>query len=268
MGRNLLVCALAVAACKAPPEAPVSLGDPTTGLYREWDNADAALVVSGLLELEAGLVDVDLTGDVLQRSWALPDLTPEDVATLPARPDRPPEDCVGVAVAWGSRWSIDDHALVQIQADQRPFEPTARDHYDRFFPETEDPTCFTEQTCERLFTFNEATRKNLLMTVTFELPKALRWVDLGDGRRAFFSRSWYEQPWAGQGDNVTLWQSYSLDVWIERDDGTTWRYQSLWSESDLGIGVSDDTVIATVRNATDTFYRACDDAIGEAFHGE
>lgn len=259
---------LTLAACKAPPEAPTELSELSRYLYREWGNEDPEVMAAGLRNLVPVLEGVDLTGNVLDRAWALADLSIDDVAELPTRPDRAPEDCVGVGVAYQSRWAVADHARVQVQADQRPFEPTASEHYDRFFPETDDPACFEDRSCTVLETFNEATRENILMKVTFELPKVLRWVEVEPDAWSFVSRSWYEQPWEGEGGNVTLYQSYSLDVWMFRPDGTTWRYQTLWSESDLGIGVSEETVIATVRNGTDQFFRGCDEAIGVEFYGE
>jgi len=254
--------------CKAPPEAPTELSELSRYLYREWSNEDEEVVAAGLRNLTSVLAGQDLAGDVLQRSWALADLSEEDVAALPTRPDRDPADAVGVGVAYASRWTPRDHAQVQVQADQRPFEPTASEHYDRTFPDTQEPECFLDRECLVLRTFNEATRKNLLMKVTFELPKELRWVVVEEGRWSFVSRSWYEQPWSGDNGKVTLWQSYSVDVWLDDGDGGTWRFQTLWSESDLGVEFSDETVIATVRNATDQFFRACDDAIGREFHGE
>ena len=254
--------------CKAPPEAPTELSELSRYLYREWSNEEPEVMAAGLRNLMPLFEDVDMTGDVLDRSWALNDLDGDDVALLETRPDRPPEDCVGVGVAYESRWSTDDHARVQVQADQRPFEPTASEHYDRFFPETDEPECFADRSCEVLETFNEATRENILMKVTFELPKTLRWVEVEPDAWSFVSRSWYEKPWEGEGGKVILYQSYSLDVWLFRGDGATWRYQTLWSETDLGFGVGEDTVIATVRNGTDQFFRGCDDAIGVEFYDE
>lgn len=252
---------LLLAACKAPPEAPADLGELSRYLYREWDAEDPEVVRVGLQNLVDFLSDKDLTGSVNDRSWTLPDLTDEDVAGI-SRPDRDISAVVGVSVAFESAWPVEDHANVQIQADQRPYEPTAPDHYDRSFVDPTDPTCFPDQACDRLVTFNEATRQNILMKVTFELFKDFRAVPMEEGW-AFIARSWFEQSWPGDDGKVMLYQSYSTDLWIGRDD-KTWRFQSLWSESDLGIAASEETVVATVKVATDGIYERVDAEIAES----
>jgi hypothetical protein len=256
-----------VVGCKAPPEAKEDLNNNARFLYEEQERANDAVLADALDAMESMLLEVeDLNGNVNDRSWTLADLTADDVATLPTRPDRDPALAVGVGVAFRSKWPIDDHARVQTEADQRPFEESAPDHYNRAFPDDPDPTCFLDQSCKVLETFNDATRKNVLMEVTFELPKDLRWINLPDGRRTILARSWYEQPWDGKKENVTVWQSYSIDVWIEQDDGSTVRFQSLWSESDLGIEISDDAVVATVKAGTNGFFENLEVVIGERYH--
>lgn len=247
-----------LAACKAPPEAPEDLGDLSRYLYREWDAEDPEVVRVGLTNLVTFLSDHDLTGNVNDRAWTLPDLTDEDVAGVD-HPDRDLTALAGVSVAFESVWPIEDHANVQVQADQTPYEPTAPDHYDRVFVDPTDPSCFPVRGCERLDTVNDATRQNVLMHVTFELFKDFRSLDLDDGW-AIISRSWFDQPWPGDDGKVTLFQSYSTDVWIGRGDHT-WRFQSLWSESDLGFAASDETVVATVKVATDGIYERVDEQI-------
>lgn len=252
---------LVLAACKAPPEAPDDLGELSRYLYREWGAEDPEVVRVGLTNLVDFLDDQDLTGNVNDRSWTLPDLTEEDVAGI-TRPDRDISAVVGVSVAFESAWPIEEHAEVQIQADQRPYEPTAPEHYDRSFVEPADPTCFPEQACDRLVTFNEATRQNILMKVSFELFKDFRAISMDDDW-AFIARSWFEQPWPGDDGKVMLYQSYSTDLWIGRGE-RTWRFQSLWSESDLGIAASEETVVATVKLATDGIYERVDEVIAES----
>jgi hypothetical protein len=86
-------------------------------------------------------------------------------------------------------------------------------------------------------------------------------------QHAIVARSWFAEPWSGARENNTLWQSYSVDVWIPMGE-RTWRFQTLWSETDLGIAVSDKDVIATVRTATNSFFRNSDDAIETEFYAQ
>jgi hypothetical protein len=57
-----------------------------------------------------------------------------------------------------------------------------------------------------------------------------------------------------------LWQSYSLDLWIEDGNGGSRRFQSLWSESDI-IDVDEDIVRNVLRDSIDDVYAAGDEAI-------
>jgi hypothetical protein len=260
-----------VMGCTAPPEAKEDLDNLSRFLYAEQERASDPVLADALLALETMLVAVpDLRGVPDARSWTLDRLTEEDVATLDVRPDRDPALAPGVGVAYRSVWPILDHARVQTETDQRPFEESAPDHYDRAFPDDEDPTCFLQDPvpdgCRVLETFNDATRKNLLMEVTFELRKDIRWVPLDEDRRAMLSRSWYEQSWPGKKENVMVWQSYSIDTWIEQPDGETVRFQTLWSESDVGIEISDSAVVATVKSGINALFQNLDDAIGAAYH--
>lgn len=265
-GRNVLVALLA-SGCVPPPDAPEDLDALSRFLYREQAWPSPLVPADGMENLRALLAAVpDLEGTVMDRSWSLSDLTVEDVQGLPERPDRDPALAAGVAVAYRSQRPIVDHARAQTEADQRPFEATAPDHYDRSFLNTEDPSCFIDGTCEVLETFNDATRENLLMTITFELRKDFRWLTLPDGRRGFLARSWYERSWNGERENVTVWQSYSVDAWIEADDpAQTLRFQTLWSETDLGVPISDEAVVATVRGGIDDFFKQFDEAAAERY---
>lgn len=266
-----VVLAWGTGAC-APPEAPTELNDLSRYMYREWDAEDARVREAGMANLDAFLSTVDVGSDALDdRTWTLTDLQDEDVVNI-TRPDRPLANCFGIGMGYLSRWPASDHARLQIEADQLPTEPTA-EFYDRTITNVDDPSCFVDQTCDRIDTRNDMRRKTILYSVDSTLLKNFRWVAYtdadGTARDAFYSRSWYDQSWPGDKDNTTVWQSYSIDVWIDRGDGTAWRYQTLWNETEiLGSSVSDDMATATVRPGTENVFEAGDAAIGALFHDE
>lgn len=259
---------LVLAACRPSPEAPGEMNDLSRYLYRHWDSADEDVREAGVAALYEVIRDVDPEESVIDRSWAMDPLEDGDVVGM-EHPNRDLSALVGVGVASRSPWPITEHARVQTLDDQAPFEPSAVD-YLRVFPDADEPDCFADASCEVLVSFNEARRQNVLFRVNFELHKVFRWVDVtlrdGEPRRAFYSRSWFSQPWPGDRDNVTLWQSFSLDVWIEDDRGGTLRYQVPWNEFDLGISVTDTAAIATVRGGTDDIFRTTDRMIAELWH--
>lgn len=263
--------AWAMGAC-APPEAPTELNDLSRYMYREWDAADERTRVAGMANLDAFLTTVDIGSDSLDdRTWTLTDLQDEDVAHID-RPDRPLENCFGIGMGYLSRWPASDHAQLQIELDQVPTEPTA-EFYTRSVTNVDDASCFAEQTCDRIDTTNDMRRKTAVYSVDSTLFKNFVWVPYVDAdgveRDAFYSRSWYDQSWDGDKGSTTIWQSYSIDVWMDRGDGTAWRYQTLWNETDLlGFTVSEDVALGSVQGGTENVFEAGDDAIGTLYHDE
>ena len=246
--------------CKRPPEAPAELDDLSKYLYREWDNEDPEVLAVGLDNLRAFLQDVDMEGAVLERSWELTSIASTDVAGVPHPADRNPEDTLGVAVTSLSQWPVRDHAMLQIEPDQTITEPAAA-FYERSF--LTDDACFPGADCKFLETSNQVTRDNLVMSVDMVLYKNFRWVSL-EGGDAVISRSYLDQSWVGTKGKSTIWQSFSIDVWIPQGNKTL-RFQTLWSESDVA-NASDKLLIGTVKSSTDNIYDAGDEAIETLFH--
>lgn len=265
-----LALVLGASACTRPPEAPDDLVTLSRFLYANWDAEDPRTMSAGLRNLRDFLADQDLEGGLQDRSWELDDLLPEDVADIDRPDDRDLADCLGTGVAYESPWPVEDHARAQTQEDQRPFEPTAPDNYVREFPELDDSACFVDRGCDELITVNDVTRQNILLTADFILFKDMRWVDLseeldGSGPWAVSARSWLAESWPGRKERVWLYQSYSIDVWIEAD-GRTWRYQTLWSETDPGFDASDGQILGSVKVGTDGIFRAGDQGISDVFY--
>ena len=249
-------------ACKVPPEAPAELDDLTRYLFREWGNDDDAVRTAGMTNLSEFLDGEDLDPDlkVLDRSWELTSIEEADLATIDWPQDRNPADTYGVSVAFRSEWPVTEHAAWQLEDDQLPAEPSAVG-YERTYPELDDPSCFADRSCEVLVTENVIERKNLLMALTYTLHKHIRWVELEDGNYALLSRAYIKESTVGESGKSTIWQSYSLDVWLPVGDVTN-RYQVLWSEADVA-GASDAIQIGTVKASTDDHFNATDEAIAE-----
>jgi hypothetical protein len=280
---KFVVLLLALSACARPPSsagtlsadvpgtAPKTLEGLASFLYRNHENIDPAVAADGLTNLEQWLETFADGGKGISkntalggRSWTLKPLTDQDVATLPARPDRPLNKLLAGAVAFVSEEPIGCHAGVQAGAEQTPIESTAKT-YVRNFTSTDDPHCFVDRSCDELDTKNDILRASLLFSADIELFKNYKWFDYdfaGTPRRAFYSRGWSETSADGSGGNK-LWQSYSIDVWIDRGADVL-RFQVLWSESDIylaGAKVDDDTQLATVTTTTDGIFAATESYI-------
>ncbi len=260
---RLLLALLLLSGCAPLPEAPTELNDLSRYLYREHADDDPRVMQEGAANMYDFLGTLALDGDREGRSFEPDNLHDEDVADI-VRPDRPLENCLPVGIGGLSRQRIDDHALLMIQPDQTEAEASAT-FYDRTFPDLPDPTCFLDRTCDLLVTSNHAERQNALLQVEFVLFKDFRWVEIldDDGEHARWSiiaRSWFEQEWFGAEGNNALLQSYAIDLWFEADDGGVWRYQTLWSESD--VGDTDDSIVRGIlRFSIDGSFGRADDAI-------
>jgi len=103
------------------------------------------------------------------------------------------------------------------------------------------------------------------MSVSGVLLKEFRWVTLDSGALAFYSRNWIAESWIGEKENSTIWQSFSIDVWLPDGKNEVLRYQTLWSESDVA-NASDAITIGTIKSSTDNIFDAGDEAIEELYH--
>ena len=249
------------AGCRRVPEAPQELDALTHYLFRNWENDDPAVLEEGLKNLESTLSDQDLDPEVnlLDRAWELTSITEKDLADIDWPDDRNAGDTWGVAVGFRSSHPVEAHAGQQASDQQMPVEPSAAS-YTRDFPDEPDPECFVDASCEVLFTLNEITRENLLMSVGFTLHKDFRWVELGDDERAMLSRSYITESAEGENGKTTIWQSYNVEAWIPSGKGTL-RYQVLWSEADVA-GASDAIQIGTVKKSTNDHFEVTEEHLG------
>jgi len=258
----LLTTALFFTACKKPPEAPRELNELSTYLYREWDNEDPAVMEAGLENLRAYLDGEDLEAGILDRSWELEPISRADVADIPYPDGANPKNTLGVGVSYASAWPTEDHALLQLEKDQLPAEPSAK-VYTRSFPDEDKPACFLDQSCNPLASVNDIERQNLLLSVVMVLYKDFRWVETERGP-AVAARSWLEESFEGENGSSNIVQSYSIDVWLPVGK-KTWRYQTLWSESEVA-GASDAATIGTLKSSIDRAMETADEAIEELYH--
>lgn len=234
---------LVLSACKAPPEAPAELNELSRYLYASWGSEDPAEREVGIANLVTFMQDVDLGGDVQDRSWELTPVEEADLWDITWPDERDPADVLGVSVARKTDFPPLAHAGLQILPDQLPMEPSAT-AYTRRFVEVDDPTCFLDKSCDPLFTENDVTRQNLLISVDFLLFKDFRWVETEAGD-ALFARSYVDRVWEGNSGSSRILQSYSCDIWVPDGEGGGFRYQTLWSESDVAGG--DSTTIAVLK---------------------
>lgn len=274
MNRRLLlvVAALSAGACRkdSPPANP-KFNDAIHQAFVGFRGPEADLAYA-LRALQGQLEALDLdASNPVDRSVTPEPISDADVADLEHPADRDPADALPIAVAGRSAFGPDDAAVIQLLPDQTPVEPYSPDKFDRSFLEGGD--CWVDRGCDWLLTFNDLVKKNLVMEVPYEFLKDFRWVDLnlpdpadvpegeeavnpGEPRWAFVAQSWQAESFAGDGGGTVLAQSFTVEVWLPRDDGGTTRMNALWSETELSVAVSDDAVVATTRGGIDRNFQA------------
>lgn len=275
-----------VGACKDSAEAPATFADPLMATFTEMDGDDAtyAAAVRALEVQIYETIPVEST-DLVARSIEPEGITEDDVANLSPRPDRDPADCLSVGVSALSSFEITDHAEIPLVPDQRPLEPSSPDHYDRTFLSGED--CWADQGCTWLTTRQELTKVytgGLIPPITYGMMKDFRWVNLaeeGDPRWAFVARSWDDDAYSSENGKNTIWQSYTIELWLPRDGrgylrdgagedgfadsagGGTLRFLVLWNETELALTDSEDLEKGTIRWGIDKNMQAHEAWLGE-----
>jgi hypothetical protein len=278
MRRVLPLVLLALMGCaKAPPAGNPEFNDAVAYTLRTFDGEEVDLAYA-LRVLESNIyAGMDVEAESEQDRALTPErLTEEDVVAM-EHPDRDPALALPVAVAARSPHPVESQRHVQMLTDHTPVEPYSPDYYQRTFLEGGD--CWFDRACDRMNTFNDLVKKNALMEVPYEFYKDFRWIDMnlpdpedvpegeeptnpGEERWAFVGRSWQEESFEGEGGDTALLQSFTIEVWIPREEGDgTLRMLAVWSETDLGIDFTDDQVAGTTRKGIDDNFKAADEWI-------
>ena len=263
---TLLLVAASALGC-GPPKAPEEINALSRFLYREWANPDPKVMEDGVAKLELLLAKLGLSPEGGARSYELTPLTVDDLKTIERPPNADPGKCMASAVARESAWGVRDHARLQVSPEQLEIEPSAT-AYTRKFTEPADPACFVDRKCPQIATENNLSRKNALLEITYILYKRFRWVKLGPtgDRWAMVSRSYSNRAWPDEKSSTALMQSYTLELWIPRDNGVTWRYQAPYSEQRLNVEADRGLQLAVVTSAIDGAFRAADEVIGKRYY--
>lgn len=269
---------LLLLACRPAAPTNPAFDEAASFALQSFDEEDGVNLAFAVRAIEADIAaDIDLDDGLLDRSRTPQDLDALAAQSFPQVPDRDPAACLGVSVAHLSPHGLDDHVRVQLLEDQTPIEPASKDKYDRIVLEGGD--CFAERDCTFLRTENQLIKDNAVMTLDYTLWKDLRWVDLGlpdpadvpEGetpvsetpRWALVGRSWISEPAEATDGGASIMQSYSVEVWVPQDQGTT-RMMALWSETVFeGDGFDEDLVAGTTRSGIQGIFDAGDDWVDE-----
>lgn len=249
---------LALLACANPDEAAVEFSDAARYGLEHFDDEDATALAPPLLALEEEIyATLDMTSEVsADRALAIEVLTGSEITGI-EHPDRDPAAAVPpVALARNSTYPMADHVEVAMRDDLSPMEPNSPQLYARTL--TDGADCWAERDCLFLRTVNDVLKENAFMEVQYRLDKDYRWVDLEDGRWAIAARSWMPESATGEDGGTTLWQSYTFEIFVPREDGGTLRMMALWAETELSIDVGEDLIETTQLVGIDDIFKTHD----------
>ncbi len=245
---------LIMIACGEPIEAPAEMEELTLWFYEEWDNEDPAAMETAVANLLDWSADIDFEANWTERSYEVGAIDAEE---LEGRIDhgRDPADALGVGVLYLSPNDMEAHLGLQYLEDMTPIEPSSPDHYIRTV--VEDGECFRERSCDVMRVTNDITRENVLYEVTYFMEKEFLWVAVDDEERAAMcARSWMPNS-HHDGEKISLWQGYSIDLWLPWGAETV-RYQVSWQETEMP-GLTWDQVSGVVAGGIDDLFEAQDE---------
>ncbi|MCO4768862.1 MAG: hypothetical protein KDA24_02455 [Deltaproteobacteria bacterium] len=252
----LLAILTALSGCAAP-EAPTEISDLSRFMVREFENPNPGVLRAGVSNFAELLDAVDYDASTAERAVMPASLTEDDVFDVELPEGIDLEAATEVAVFYQSRHPVSAHESFSVEADQLAAEPNT-DMYERAFLEGQE--CFGTCDCEALRTVNDITRQNMLFELEFELKKDFRHLETDDGRAVLVARAWTEETFPATGSSAELLQSWTLDVWIDSDEGAR-RYRANWAETVFDPPIDEDLIRVTTRNGMDNALATADEAL-------
>ncbi len=249
---------LLLLACADPIEAPAEMEELTLWLFEEWDHEDPAAMEQAVANLVTWSTEVDLDASWTERAYSVRAIAAEEVEGR-IEHDRDPADALGVGVLYLSPNRLEAHLDLQYMEDMTPVEPSSPDHYERTIVSAGE--CFHERACDVMEVVNDITRENVLYEVTYLMEKDFRWVAVEDEERAAMVARSFMPNSHHDGDKISLWQGYSIDLWIP-SGAQTLRYQVSWQETELP-GLTWETLSGVVASGIEDLLVAQDEYLAE-----
>jgi hypothetical protein len=286
-----MIALLALGGCRHLTEAPSGLEDSLRFLYREFysDDDTVAAGLTGLLdwidqdgaEMLGERADLENVG-----AFELGPLDRSDLVRTPVEEDPDPSGAPGVVsvASMACRWERAEGLLVRGDQDV-VFEGTwdlydraygtSREVYEAARDEGIDPVRdeipedgLGDQASALLLTDNTVEASELGYTLSFDVRLQFRhglWEVQGEERPAFLILGYMPAAAWTDGGETGLRQSYSIDVNIEDEPGSTLRVFGAWSEMVSPLLPADSPMVLAsgVNKAQDTAERLSRICAGE-----
>ena len=256
--------------CFAPKEpAPEDLEGLTRYLFRNWE--DPALVQEGMENLGLWLKSDGQEETAQEDGYILEALDEEVLTGIEYDLRVPLSSMVGAAVTRNSLYSIDEHAVVIVEEDQRWNAPSKYEQYDRIITQGSAEAFISSEAHlipEFIFTENDVVQERLGVRIPYILYKNYRWTHLDDGSRALIARSWVSEPGCSGEDGESgncLEISFSVDVLYEYQDSSIIRMTASWNYLSLILELPYDFQIDQLVKGIGDVDDATDDRLEELY---
>ena len=259
-----------ILACAPPRDpAPEDLEGLTRYLYLNWQDRD--LVQEGMTNMAQWLT-TDGQSEVAQEEGYVLAPLDEEILEGIVYPTRVPLSIMaGAAVARNSVYSIDQHAAVIIEEDQRWNAPNKYELYERIIIEGDTDEFLSAEAHtlpSTLFTDNDTIQERLGIRIPYLLRKNYRWTSTENGNRALIARSWVPEYGCSGDDGESgncLELSFSVDLFYENDDNTTTRMTASWNYLSLILEMPFDFQIDQLVSGIIAVDEATDVRLEEVF---
>jgi hypothetical protein len=257
-------------ACAPPRDpAPEDLEGLTRYLYMNWE--DPELVSEGMANMSVWLVAEGQSEKAQDEGYVLAPLDEEILAGLQYPTRVPLTEMAGASITRNSPHSIDKHAAVIVEVDQRWNAPNKYELYERIFVEGNAESFLADDAPSIpyfIHTDNDSLQERLGISIPYVLKKNYRWTETASGNRAIIARSWVPEYGCssedGEGGNC-LELSFSVDLFYENDDNTTTRMTASWNYVSLIIDIPFDFQVDQLVNGIIAIDEATDERIEEVF---
>ncbi|MFK7930028.1 MAG: hypothetical protein AB8H79_17675 [Myxococcota bacterium] len=268
----LILVALGTGCASERAPAPDDLNGLTRFMFTHWESEKE--ISDGMTNLQIWLDGEGRTEEAQDDGFRLGALSEEDVGEITFPGETPLSDLIGVAVSYESPWSIEDHAALVTEPDQRWNAARKYEKFDRVITEGATDAFLAEgahEVPEFIRTDNDIIQERLGVRIAYTLLKDYRWTETDEGNRAVVARTWAPERGCSGSDgdgNNCVELSFSVDLIVEDDDGETMRFTASWTKLSLSVNLGEDLQVATLANGIRNIFEDTDELLEERSNGE
>lgn len=235
---RVIVIAAAVAACRAPPDAPEEFEALSAYLFESLGAEDDAALEAGVDNLAGWLL---ANAEASSEGYTIDLLSQASLDALEVERERDASRLVGGAVTTTGPPTVEQLTAAILLEDQAEIYPDQYESWQRSY--RSDAACFVDGSCDEVIVDNDTvTRLPLGLRLASKNTAQYRWVDAGIGR-AMLTRSWLREPSRSEPNLLQLEDQLFLAVNVPTEHGLI-RLQAVWADAEIvGVDLPEATAL-------------------------